>query len=98
MLGMYFIVLAVPSPQDVLLQYGALGVLSLILIYAVNKLFQQQVKAHERDIARADRAEEQLKELNKLVREQIIVELTRATDVLGRAIALFSEAPRRDRR
>jgi len=98
MLGMYLIVLAVPSPQDVLLQYGALGVLSLILIYAVNKLFQQQVKAHERDIARADRAEEQLKELNKLVREQIIVELTRATDVLGRAIALFSEAPRRDRR
>jgi uncharacterized protein YbaP (TraB family) len=98
MLGMYLIVLAVSSPQDILLQYGALGVLSLILIYAVNKLFQQQVKAHERDIARADRAEEQLKELNKLVREQLIVELTRATDVLGRAIALFSEAPRRDRR
>lgn len=88
MLGLYYLAV---SPQDIFLQYGALGVIALLALLAVNKLFQYQIKAHERDIARADRAEEQLRELHKLIREQLVVELTRATDVLGRAITLFSE-------
>lgn len=97
MLELYYLVLAAGSPQDILLQYGAVGVLAVVAMLVAGKLFKQQIKAHERDIARADKAEEQLRELNRLVREQLVVELTRATDVLGRAIQLFSEEQRRDR-
>jgi hypothetical protein len=73
------------GPQDIFLQYGAIGTVALLALLAVAKLFARQVMQHERDIARADKAEEQLNELNVLIRDQLVASLTRATDVIGRA-------------
>jgi hypothetical protein len=79
------------------LQYGAIGAIALLLAFAVRALFARQVAAHERDIARADRAEAQLLALNELIREQLVVQLTRATDAIARAAEMLSEQ-RRDER
>lgn len=78
--------LAAPTAtQDSLLQYGAIGAIALLAIAAVGKLFARQVQAHERDIARADKAEAQLLELNALIRDRLVEQLTRATEVTARA-------------
>lgn len=54
------------------LQYGALGLLALICVFAVRVLFQQVQADKQRETERADRNEEALRELNRSVREQII--------------------------
>lgn len=82
------------STQDALLQYGAIGLIAALALMAVRYLFQRQVQAHERDIARADRAEQQLRELNELIRDQLVVQLTRATDAASRAAELLGRPPR----
>lgn len=45
--------------QDNLLQYGAIGALLLLALWAVVKLFQRQVNSHDQALERADRALEQ---------------------------------------
>lgn len=77
------------SPTDALLQYGAVGAIALLALIAVRYLFQRQVQQHERDIARAERAEKQLNDLNTLIRDQLVVQLTRATDAASRAAELL---------
>ena len=77
------------SPSDAFMQYGAIGAIALLALLAVRYLFQRQVQAHERDIARAERAEQQLRELNELIRESLVVQLTRATDAASRAAELL---------
>lgn len=86
---------AAPDPQGVLLQYGAIGAIALLALYAVVKLFGRQVAQHERDIARAAKAEEALAALNQLIREQLVVSLTRATDAIGRVAELLSDERKR---
>lgn len=75
-----------PSPVEPLLQYGAIGVVAAIALYAVAKLFARQVAAHDKDIARADRLEAELREQNKMIQERLVVELTRATQAIARAL------------
>jgi hypothetical protein len=77
------------SPTDALLQYGAIGAFLIIALVAVRYLFNRQVQQHERDIARAERAEKQLAELNDLIRTQLVAQLTRATDAASRAAELL---------
>jgi len=96
------LILAQNAGQDTLLQYGAIGAIALLSLYAVSALFKRQIKSHERDIARANEAEDQLAELNKLIREQFVAQLTRATDVIGRVAEIlhdqrYDEERRRDR-
>ena len=76
--------------SDAFLQYGAIGAIAVLALFAVRYLFQRQVQAHERDIARAERAERQLGELNDLIRTQLVVQLTRATDAASRAAEQLS--------
>ncbi len=77
------------SATDAFLQYGAIGAIAVVALVAVRYLFNRQVQAHERDIARAERAEQQLRELNELIRDQLVVQLTRATDAASRAAELL---------
>lgn len=85
---------AAGDPESSLLQYGAIGAIALLAIYAVAQLFKRLTAANEREVARADKAEEQLAALNNLVREQVIVQLTRATDVIVRATEIITERRR----
>ena len=43
------------SPESAFLQYGAIGLVALISIYAVIKLFDRLSKAHERELTNKDR-------------------------------------------
>jgi len=86
--------IAAGSPSDTLLQYGAIGAIALLALLAVYKLFQRQIQQHERDIARADKAEEQLATLNTLIRDQLVVQLTRATDSISRVAELLRDEAR----
>lgn len=69
------------------LQFGAIGLLALIALFAVNKLFARQVAAHDKDIARADRLEAELREQNRLIQDKLVVELTRATEAIADVLA-----------
>lgn len=82
--------------SDAFLQYGAIGAFLVIALLAIRYLFQRQIAAHAQEIAyrekkeqeaeaRAERAEKQLAELNVLIRDRLVVELTRATDAASRA-------------
>lgn len=54
------------------LQYGALGLLALICVLAVRVLFQQVQADKQRETERADRNEAALRDLNRVVQEQVI--------------------------
>lgn len=86
-------ILAAPA-EDSFLQYGAIGAVALIALYAVAKLFNRQISQHERDVQRAEKAEEQLRTLNELIREQLVVQLTRATDAISRVAELLGDQRR----
>jgi hypothetical protein len=82
------------APVEPLLQYGAIGVMALLALLAVAKLFDRQVKAHEKDTARADRLEEELRHQNRYIQERLVVELTKATEAMAR---LAADQQRRNR-
>jgi hypothetical protein len=83
------------SAQDGLLQYGAIGAIALLALYAVKIMFTRQVQNHDREraelTARCDRAETQLAQINQLLRDQLVAQLTRATDVIGRVAEQMGE-------
>lgn len=83
--------LAAETPSDptgVLLQYGALGVLTLLAIIAVRVMYQREVAAYEHERDRADRLEQELRDLNATIRSEYIGTISQAT----RAIAEANEA------
>jgi hypothetical protein len=73
---------------SVLLQYGALGAIALLAIYAVAKLFSQNKAASDAAVAaanaRADRLEKQLADLNATMIERVLPATIRLTDALAR--------------
>lgn len=88
--------------ESSLTQYGAIGVILLIAIFAIFKLFQRQEQLTEKALARADAqleretiraddAETELAELNKVMREQLVVQLVRATDAISRVTELLAQ-------
>lgn len=92
---------------DVLLQYGAIGGILLLALWAVVKLFQRQVASHDQALARADtalvqaqaradKAEAQLESLNVMIRDQLVVQLTRTADVTARVAAMIADQRRED--
>lgn len=54
------------------IQYGALGAITLVSMFAVRHLFQQLQADKQRETDRADRNEAALRELNVAVQERII--------------------------
>lgn len=75
------------EPLSGLSQYGILGTLLLIALVAIGVLFRREVAAHERAIERekaalerADRAEAELRELNRQVRERLEQAVEQLTD------------------
>lgn len=80
-----------------LTQLGELGILAFLLLGAVKVLFSQQTKSTELERAthaealrveraRADRLEVELKDLNRLIQEKILTQLSEANRMLARAI------------
>lgn len=94
--------------QDVLLQYGALGVFVIVLLAAVKVLFDRMQVAndtlratYENEKARADRLEDQVRTLNETMRTDYITTLSHASQAMvdaNRAVADALSALRRESR
>ena len=85
------------DPINILLQYGALGVMAaFLLVYTKGSI--------QRERERADRAEAQIKELNEFIRGELLPKQIEATlvykqvaEVLGEAVSVISEVKILDR-
>lgn len=76
-----------PSIDSVLLQYGALGVLTLSALIVAKILFKNLQDAYEREKTRSDRLEAELRQLNEVVRDQYIDTISDATMAVANALA-----------
>jgi hypothetical protein len=76
---------------------GALGILAVFLSIAVRTLFKEQTAARDveratnadtlkTERARADRLETELRDLNRLIQEKILTQLSEANRILAEAI------------
>lgn len=71
---------------DSLLQYGAIGALLVLTIFALVKLYQRIIANADAERQRADRAEAELRELNTRIQERVLVTLGEATHAIGEVI------------
>ena len=73
--------------DGILLQYGALGVMTLGAIIVAKILFKNMQDAYEREKIRSDRLETELRQLNEVVRDQYIGTIAQATSAVANALA-----------
>ena len=78
------------NDPSIFAQYGAIGIIAGIALFAVRILFKREVAAHDHDRERADRLEEELAKLNQIIRDQYIGVLAQATQ----AVAVANNAVR----
>lgn len=95
------------SAQGVFLQYGAVGAMVLVLLWFAYGAIRRERDATDRERARAEKAESEKDDLNRLVRTEVIPVLTKATeatvrvtDVVGRVTEVLADVSSilRDRR
>jgi hypothetical protein len=70
-----------------LIQYGAVGAIAIMALFAVRVLFNKITEALERERSRADRYEEELRKLNETVRTEYLGTLSKATEAIADALA-----------
>lgn len=70
----------------VLVQYGAVGAVAIMALAAVRVLFNRITETAERERARADRLEDELRKLNETVRTEYLVTLAKATEAISDAL------------
>jgi dihydrodipicolinate synthase/N-acetylneuraminate lyase len=80
--------IAVEDPVSVaLIQYGAVGAIAIMALYAVRILFNRITEQAARDRDRADRLEDELRKLNDVVRTEYLGTLAKATEAIADALA-----------
>jgi hypothetical protein len=86
--------------DDVLLQYGAVGVIAILALAAVRVLFKKTDEAYKAANARADRLEAELQKLNDTVQQQYLTVLAQATAAMSEAFDVIKAADgtKRDKR
>jgi hypothetical protein len=78
------VMISIEDPVSVaLIQYGAVGAIAIMALYAVRVLFNRVTE----QAARADRLEDELRKLNELVRTEYLGTLAKATDAIADALA-----------
>lgn len=80
------------DPTSVLLQYGALGAVALFAVVAVRVMYQRIVQAYEHERDRADRLEQELRELNQTIRGDYVGTIGSATRAISEATDAVSNA------
>lgn len=80
------------SATGVLLQYGALGVLSVLAIAVARVLFNKLTEQLDREKERGDRLEEELRKLNETVRSEYVSNINRASQAVGDAQRMVVDA------
>ena len=78
--------LAANDPSGTILQYGALGAISLLLIAALIWVSKLMLSAYEREKARADELEKEVQRLNTAIQDRYIDALSDATKAVSAAL------------
>ncbi len=73
--------------ENVFLQYGALGAVTLMCLLAIRVMYGQFQRNADRERERADRLEEQLRILNETIRSEYITTIATATRAIADALA-----------
>lgn len=80
--------ISVEDPVNVaLIQYGAVGAIAIMALFAVRVLFNKITAELEYHRLRADRAEDELRKLNEVVRNEYLGTLAKATEAIADALA-----------
>lgn len=77
---------------NVLLQYGAVGVVAVLAIIAVRVLYTRLNQALDREISRGDRLEEELRKLNETIRTEYATTLANAAHAMQEANRAVADA------
>lgn len=72
--------------SSVFIQYGALGVITLLALGAIRVLFLQLQKVLDLERQRGDRLEAELREHNKTAQEKYMLTMTEATRVMSEVV------------
>jgi type VI protein secretion system component VasK len=84
---------------DTLVQYGALGVLVVVLLGVVRVLYADKARQHEYERARADRLEQLVLTQSQAMVDKIIPVLTAATQTMSEMLDRMERSSEdRDRR
>lgn len=71
------------------LQYGAIGCTALLALYAVVKLYGRITSNADAERLRADRAEQELRDLHTKIQDRVLVTLSDATHAIGDVVSLL---------
>jgi hypothetical protein len=77
------------DPTGILVQYGALGVLTIIALGAVKVLFSREIQAHQRETERADREHEENVRLNSITIERVLPAVISAGQAVAECVTLI---------
>lgn len=82
------VMISAEDPVSVaLIQYGAVGAIAIMALLAVRVLFNRITEQAARDRDRADRLEQELRNLNETVRTEYLGTLAKATEAIADALA-----------
>jgi hypothetical protein len=76
------------------LQYGAVGILAAVAMLAARVMWNRLLDAIDRERARADRLEEQLRKQNELIQERFVVTLQESSRAIQEAMTVVRERRR----
>ena len=73
-------------------QYGAIGVIAALALFAVKVMYGQLQADYDREKARGDRLEEELRKINETVRTEYLSTIAKATQAMGDANRAVADA------
>lgn len=89
-----FLLAEAVAPEQSLLQYGAVGLLALFAMYAVNVLFKRVDKQLTDERNRADRLEAELRKLNEAAVDRLVPAIVQSTTICAQVLKLLESSRR----
>lgn len=81
-----------PTADSLWWQYGAIGAFVVLSLAAVRVLFNRLIAINERETARADRLEEELRKLNETVRNEYLGTIATSSQAISDANRAITDA------
>lgn len=80
------------NPDTIYAQYGAIGLVAALSVWAVRIMYARLLAAYEREKDRADRLEEELRKLNEMIRTDYVNTISRASSAMSDANRAIADA------
>lgn len=80
------------NPDTIYAQYGAIGLVAALSVWAVRIMYGKLQAAYEREKERADRLEDELRRLNDMIRTDYVSTISRASQAMSEANRAVADA------